>query len=152
MSRHDAFAMTRLQRLCIQVLHWSGWTVQGRLGGHYRPIVVVHSVPCGPAARWAWWWFLRSLPDAARLTHVEVISDPAALNERWTVLRDRSSWIACVGLDSRRKCISVHHPFRPGPHPAREARYVCRYLGYFSGQITTPPPTPAALAADQDGF
>lgn len=152
MNRHEAIAMTPLQRMCLLVLHWSGWTVQGRLGGHYRPIVVVRSGLRTPASRWAWWWFVRSLPDASRLAHLEVTADPAALNEQWTELRGRSSWIACVGLDTRRKCITVHHPFRPGPYPAREARYVCRYLGYFSGQITTPPPTPAALAAEQDGF
>lgn len=152
MTRHHAQAFSPVQRAMQRALHRLGWTVQGQLGGHFRPLVLVTPVFQSWPERLAWHVFWWSLPDRGRIVRLAAGEGPKALAEQLTEAGAGIPWLSCVGFDARRRVISVHRPFHPGPVAERSAGHVCRYLSYFEGRTTTPPPSEAALAAEREGY
>lgn len=122
-----------------KVLHRMGWSPLGQLERHYRPLLVLASAPCSWEERVVLWLFLRSVPDASRITVLRVKGGPNTWGAAWEAQRATCSWMTCIGIDARHKAIAVHRPFPPGPHADRERSYMARYLSYFTTQPFTPP-------------
>lgn len=152
MTAPRAQAISRTQRAFLRALHRWGWEVQGQLGGHFRPLILVTAPLPSWRARFAWKLYWLSLPDRRRIVRVVSSGHAAELQERLQRAPENVRWLACIGVDGARKCISVHRPFHPGPFPERDAAHLSRYLAYFNRPTVTPPPTEAARAAEREGY
>ena len=154
MTFSQATPLQKSHRALLWLIRKAGWSIQGNLGAHFRPLLLVTNVPESHSAVIIQRIFLMTLPDSKRIVHLALKKPSSSdhLEKAWTSHRKDVSWVTCVGFDARKKCITVHRPFHPGPFPDREAHYLTRYLGYCYGEVTTPPPTPQALQAERDGY
>ena len=139
-------------RMLQRLLFGLGWQIQGQLGGHYRPLLLVTCRPKNWQGLCLQKVFLWALPDRRRIQVVEM--DPAAPMDEatWNEVRAEASWISCLALDERRRHVVIHRPFPKGTHADRECAYISRYLGYFTSTPQTPPPTEAAIEAEAAGY
>lgn len=152
MTAHQAHAISGWQRAMLWTLRRLGWTVQGQLGAHFRPIILV-TAPCRTThTRLIWLLLWKSLPDRGRIVRITCHGDEDVLREQLTRHRPEARWLTCIGVDAKRKRISIHRPFHPSPFPERDAVHIERYLAYFEGQTSSPPPTEAARAAEREGY
>lgn len=152
MNAQQAHAISGWQRTMLRTLRRLGWTVQGQLGGHFRPILLVTAPFKAPHTRMIWYLLWKSLPDRKCIIRITCHGSQGGLREQLTLHSPRARWLTCIGVDVKRKCISIHRPFHPGPFPERDAAHIERYLAYFEGQTTSPPPTEAARAAEREGY
>lgn len=152
MTAPRAQAVSRSQRAFLRTLHRWGWVVQGQLGGHFRPLILVTAPPPSWRARLAWKLYWLSLPDRKRIVRMVSSGQAADLQAQLQRVPGNVRWLTCIGVDGARKCISVHRPFHPGPFPERDAAHIFRYLAYFNGPTSTPVPTEAARAAEREGY
>ena len=141
-----------MHRAVQRIIYGLGWQIQGQLGAHYRPLLLVTCRPQTPVGRGVRWVFLRSLPDRSRIQVIELNPSVPIDEAMWARVREGASWISCLALDQRRRHVVVHRPFPKGTHADRECAYVCRYLGYFASTPQTPPTTEAAREAEAAGY
>ncbi len=148
----NAPKLNAIHRMLQRILHGMGWHIQGQLGGHYRPLLLVTCRPTSWRARRVRQVFLWAVPDRKRIRVVEMDPSVCLDDARWNRLREGVSWISCLALDQRRRQVVIHRPFPKGTHSDRECAYVRRYLGYFNSTPYTPPPTEAAREAEAAGY
>jgi hypothetical protein len=151
MSSH-AMKLSQRNRIIQAVLRRWGWKIQGQLGGHYRPLLLLTCPAPTSAGRWALRLFVRSLPDRKRIRIAPWNPSSPGTEAEWRAFRLDASWISCVAVDVRHKTLVIHHPFPPSVHAEREWAYVSRYLSYFTGTSTTPPTTAEAREVEREGY
>jgi hypothetical protein len=148
----NAPKINTMHRTLQRILRGMGWEVQGQLGGHYRPLLLVTCRPVTLKARCIRALFLWTLPDRQRIRVYEVDLSVPMDQKAWNRMRGEASWISCLALDCRRHQVVIHRPFPKASHADRECAYVFRYLGYFDTTPHTPPPTEAAREAEAAGY
>ena len=151
---NKAKALRFQNRVCQALIQSMGWKVQGGLGGHYRPLALVMPHSASWKVKMISRLFRWTLADPKRIHFIVLPSQP--LFEELVLelrnARETCTWLSCIGLDQRHCTISVHRPFQFGSFQERETNYLLRYLGYFEGETFSPPASPAAQAAEQEGY
>lgn len=114
------------------------WRVRGSVDAFPQDLVVLAG-PCDTTEErrvirvWKWGWKALGRRDFHMLTSNEVTE--SELMTWLEAVTEVGTWLMPAGVDSERRIVSVHTPFRRSAYPDRDAAYLARYFDYHRKSV-----------------
>lgn len=114
------------------------WRVRGSVDAFPQDLVVLAG-PCDTTEErrvirvWKWGWKALGRRDFHMLTSDEVTE--SELMTWLEAVTEVGTWLMPAGVDSERRIVNVHTPFRRSAYPDRDAAYLARYFDYHRKSV-----------------
>lgn len=114
------------------------WRVRGSVDAFPQDLVVLAG-PCDTTEErreirvWKWGWKALGRRDFHMLTSDEV--GERELEDWLETETEVGTWLMPAGVDSERRIVNVHTPFRRSAYPDRDAAYLARYFDYHRKSV-----------------
>lgn len=135
--------LVKIQDAKVAVARWwirriLKWRVRGSVDAFPQDLHVLAG-PCdaGEERRvirvWKWGWKAMGRRDFHMFTSGDV-GEPEL--QAWLEAETQAGeWLMPAGVDSDRRIVNVHTPFRRSPYPDRDAAYLARYFDYHRKSV-----------------